>query len=255
MNIKMIATDLDGTLLRSDKTISAYTQDVLRRCRAAGIRVVYATGRGYSAEVLADGTLFDGKIIMNGTLARIGEEIICYHMMPRAVAYQIVTACDARGMNITWVYGDVKYSNFAKPAAWTHVPDFQPTDFSQLHVDADELFILNPTQEEQDFIAQLLPEDLYAVTTGGAEPMLQIMHKQATKSQSIDRLARRWGISPAEIAAFGDDMNDIDMLTYAGQGIAMGNAPDAVKAVSNHLCKSNDEDGVAHWLEENVLAG
>jgi len=65
-SIKMIVTDLDGTLLRTDKTISERTKDVLRQCRKCGIKVVYATGRGGSAEQRAPSELFDGRISMNG---------------------------------------------------------------------------------------------------------------------------------------------------------------------------------------------
>ena len=76
-----------------------------------------------------------------------------------------------------------------------------------------------------------------------------VMHKDATKAKAIEELARIWGISQSEIVAFGDDLNDIDMLSYAGISVAMGNALDEVKAVADFICETCDNDGVAKWIE------
>jgi len=80
-----------------------------------------------------------------------------------------------------------------------------------------------------------------------------VMHREAIKSAAVAELADRWMISKYEIAAFGDDLNDIDMLKYAGIGIAMDNALDEVKAATGYICGDCDNDSVAKWLEENVL--
>ena len=79
------------------------------------------------------------------------------------------------------------------------------------------------------------------------------MHKDATKANAVAALSRYWNIAQSEIVAFGDDLNDIDLLTYAGVGVAVANALDEVKAVADDICDTNDNDGVAKWLEENVL--
>ena len=80
-----------------------------------------------------------------------------------------------------------------------------------------------------------------------------IMHNGATKSKAVAALARQWGISQSEIVAFGDHLNDIDMLTYAGIGVATSGALDEAKAAADYVCGSCDEDGVAQWIEENIL--
>ena len=176
MKIKMIVTDLDGTLLRTDKTISEESKYVLCRCKEAGIKTVYATGRGGSAERVAPDEFFDGKISMNGATAKIGDKIVYSRLIP----YSVATA-DRTGT------------------------------------------------------------------------LLQIMSREATKAKAVAELARLWGIMPDEIAAFGDDLNDIDMLTYAGFGVAMDNAPDEIKAAAKYICKSNDENGVADWITKNQV--
>ena len=80
-----------------------------------------------------------------------------------------------------------------------------------------------------------------------------VMHREATKSKALLEMARVWGIEQTEIVAFGDDLNDIDLLAYAGVGVATENALDEVKAAADCICDTNDNDGVAKWIEENIL--
>jgi hydroxymethylpyrimidine pyrophosphatase-like HAD family hydrolase len=79
------------------------------------------------------------------------------------------------------------------------------------------------------------------------------MHRDATKINAIKILCEKWGITISDVVAFGDDSNDIDMLRGCGKGIAMGNAIDAVKEVSCEVCDTNENDGMAIWLIQNVL--
>ena len=101
------------------------------------------------------------------------------------------------------------------------------------------------------YINEHYPDELYC--TISVDGLAMIMHKDATKSKAAASLVQFWDIASSEILAFGDDLNDIDMLSYAGIGVAMGNALDEVKAAANYICLSNDEDGVAHWIEEFIL--
>ncbi|MDR0963765.1 MAG: HAD family hydrolase, partial [Clostridium sp.] len=89
----------------------------------------------------------------------------------------------------------------------------------------------------------------YRVT---GEELVDILPVSATKWNAIRLLAKEWSIDLSEIAAFGDDYNDIEMLKNCGVGVAVANALDEVKAVANYICDSNDEDGVARWLESNI---
>jgi hydroxymethylpyrimidine pyrophosphatase-like HAD family hydrolase len=81
MNIKMIVTDFDGTILKKDTTVSARVKDVLLRCRQKGIKLVYATGRG-NAHLVVDNTLFDAHITFNGAIARINDEVVYNKTIP-----------------------------------------------------------------------------------------------------------------------------------------------------------------------------
>lgn len=252
MNIKMIVTDLDGTLLRDDKTISAYSKDTLGRCRTAGIKIVYATGRGGSAEQVAPAELFDGKVTMNGAIARVRDRIVYNRLIPHLLARPLLLACDRRGLKTASELSGMHYSNFDVSDEWPGITAYQTVNFSLHDIDAEKLYAVVHSTEDADFIKSHLPQGLYL--TVSRDGLAQVMHKEATKARAIAELARLWGISQHEILAFGDDLNDIDMLSYAGTGIAMAGAVDAVRAVADGTCLSCGEDGVAAWLMEHMLS-
>ena len=103
-----------------------------------------------------------------------------------------------------------------------------------------------------EYINSILPIDLYLIAL--REHDGQIMHKEATKFKAVEALSRYWKIEPLEIVAFGDDLNDIDMLSWTGIGVAMGNAVDEVLTTADEVCLSNDEDGIAVWIEKNIFS-
>lgn len=246
---KLIVADLDGTLLRTDKTISEHTKAVLSQCHRSGVMVVYATGRGGTAERVAPAALFNGKITMNGAIAKIGDTICYSRLIPAIAARPILVACDKRGMRITSEISDRHYSNFNVSDIWPNITNYQIADFLTHDMDAEKIYTPNPMPDDIAFIKRLLPEDMYFIMTADGDGYLgQIMHKDATKAKAVSALAQHWGISLSDIIAFGDDWNDIDMLSSAGIGVAMGNALDEVKVCANDVCLSNDEDGLAKWI-------
>lgn len=98
---------------------------------------------------------------------------------------------------------------------------------------------------------KLLPTDLYIQLSENKIGM--IMNKKATKSNGISFLAQKFNIDVENIIAFGDDYNDIDMLEFCGTGICVKNAVDDVKVFANQICDTNENDGVAKWIEEFIL--
>jgi len=248
--VKMIVTDLDGTLLRSDKTISEYTKTVLRRCRETGIKVAYATGRGGSNENIVPPEFFDGIITTNGATALAGNELVYSRPVPFLRARPILIDCDKRGLKIASQTSSMHYSNFEISKIWPDITNFKTVDFRYHNKDAEKIYIHKPTEEDIGFMEAYLGDDLYMISS--MDGVLMIMHKAATKSKAAAELAKFWNIDREEIVAFGDDLNDRDMLIYAGIGVAMENALPEIKAVSDYMCKNNDKDGFAKWIEENV---
>jgi len=250
MAIKMIVTDLDGTLLRPDWSISERTLDALNKCRAAGIKIVYATGRGGSSENIAPAEMFDGRIINNGAV--IIADGVKYE---RSIKYQearpFLLACDKRGFKVTSQLGAMHYTNFDVVPIWPHITNFKIVDFARHELDAEKICTTVNSPEDEAFIRQNLTENMYISIA--RDKLGMIMHRDATKSKALAELAEIWGIKPPEIAAFGDDLNDIDMLKYAGISVAVENALSEVKAAAGYICDNNENDGLAKWLEENVL--
>jgi len=251
-SIKMIACDLDGTLLKTDKTISERTKTALVKCREAGIKVIFATGRGGSSARVVPAELFDGYITMNGAVTRTRDAVVYSRLIPYEIARPFLVDCDRRGLSIASETGDMHYTNFKIPDEWLDVvKNYEITDFSQHDKDAEKLYTFGLTSEDVLFVEERLPGELYMIAAN--DDLVMIMHKGATKSKALAELARVWEIAQSEIAAFGDDLNDVDMLEYASVGVAMENAHDEVKAAAGFICRGNDEDGVARWIEEMIL--
>ena len=217
--VKMITVDLDGTLLRDDKTVSERNQLALLRCRELGIKVVFATGRAYRTKIVPS-NWFDGYVKSNGAYAYADGVEVYQSTISDEIIQNILKVCNRR------------------------------------HIDAEVRgnagFILHDlTHIDAEYINSILPPNLYLVVL--RDNFGQIMHRNATKSKAVEALTHHYNISPTEVIAFGDDLNDIELLSWAGIGVAMGNAVDTVKAIANEICLSNEDDGVAVWIEENMF--
>jgi len=242
----MIVSDLDGTLLRDDKTISERTISILEQCRKSGIKVIYATARGGSAGKVAPGELFDGRVVMSGAVAYVGESVVYNCLIPYTMARPLLAACDQRGLKTASEISGMHYSNFNVSDEWPFITNYKMVNFLEHNIDAEKIYALVKNADDVAFIENNLPKDLYLSVS--RDNMAMIMHKNATKAKAVAKLAQLFGVAPSEIVAFGDDLIDIDMLQYAGTGVAMGNALDEVKAVADYVCTSNEEDGIAEWI-------
>jgi Cof subfamily protein (haloacid dehalogenase superfamily) len=248
--IKMIVTDLDGTLLRDDKSISESTVSALMRCRESGIKVAYATGRGKSVNKVAPVELFDARITENGAVVAAGYHVLRNLYIPYKITRPILMACDSRGLKASSEDYCMHYTNFDATGLWPPT-NFEIVDFSRHEIDAQKLVFFLNSPEDEAFVEKSLPEDFYLVVGKGG--IAQVMRRDAAKSKGAARLAEFWGIAQGEIAAFGDDLNDTDLLSYAGVGVAMGNAPEELKAAADFVCATNEEDGVADWIVKNLF--
>lgn len=254
MNIDMIVTDLDNTLLRSDKTISGYTRDVLNRCRARGVRVMFATARPpRTVRRFALGFEPDAIAYHNGALVMDGGRELFQAGISGADARRIMLrlSTELPGVTLSLEQGDQLYANFDTDIVWRG-EDCVRTDFSDLpDLTVYKLIVGISSPEDIARIAPLLPDYLYAQPCENT--LALIMNRRATKLGGIRDVAAAHGIPMERVAAFGDDFNDIDMLRACGVGVAVDNALPEVKAAADQLCADCDADGVAHWLETNVL--
>jgi len=246
--------DLDDTLLRGDKTISDRTITTLEKCRDKGIKLVYATGRGQSAEKLVPQGLFDGYSQMCGAVAYIEEMPVFNKMFSSAETRELLLAADKAGIKIAVEAGGWHYSNFDFPEVWG--PDFlecyEKVDFKTLDVLSEKIYAIPRDDSDVELMRKCLPEGL-RLTTSRYESFTMILHEDALKANAVAALAEYWGIDVSDVAAFGDDVIDICMIERCGVGVAMENSSDEVKAVADYICDTNENDGVAMWIEENIL--
>ena len=259
MKIKMIVCDLDKTLLRTDKTLSAYTLEVLKKCRDSRERLLaYATARPkIVASPFADVTKPDIIISDNGALARMGDDVIHRAVLPRETVDKIlhilqsktngkpgfITASTDHGLLIN-------YDIDPNDEGWA---DWQPiyTDFSA-GIDYD-LYKISPEISDAGMLDEIITLPGITYTPYFGENWGTITIKGVTKWQAIQKVAEHLNIDIKHIVAFGDDFGDIEMIKGCGIGVAVGNAIPEAKAAADYICESNDDDGVARWLEEKIL--
>jgi Cof subfamily protein (haloacid dehalogenase superfamily) len=254
MGIKMIVTDLDNTLLRRDKTVSEYTASVFAKCRNAGIKIVFATARPVRAveKWLNIDVQSDANIYHNGAVIHIGDELFQEIGIEHDITSQILaTAKNLDGMRVAVEINDMLFANFDATTIWPGV-EYVAMDFSDLAKrPADKIIFITANKTEISIIERLLSDDLYWEIS--ENEVLMVMNKNARKLNAVNALAVQFGMSLSEVVAFGDDHNDVEMLRGCGIGVAVANAIDEVKSVADFICDDCDEDGVAKWLEVNVL--
>ena len=249
--IKMVVTDLDGTFLQSDGSISERTISAFKRCREIGLKVAYATGRGATSTMIVPSKLFDGFVRCNGATAHDGDTLIQSSLIDIDAVRPLLLAFVENGFEIVAECSNVHCSTFNVSERWGWIIDSKIVDFNTFSGKAEKIYAASNCADVRKLLDTYTPSDYYSNSSNDGFSF--VMHKDATKSKAVNALATRWGIKSDEIVAFGDDTNDIDLLEYCGIGVAMGNALDNVKAVANEICDTNNNDGIAKWLEENLL--
>ena len=257
--IKMVVTDMDGTLLRNDKSLSDYTLSVLKRCRQKGLLVVYATGRPERATKNYQHRDFSSYIIANNgaSLSLCGEEFFSVpipdktrdELIRRFVAMKSV-------LGIIVETGDTVYTNEENHRVWSTNADWNAveTDFSSPINDPIYKFSVNC--EDFDAVAAVMRDypEIQNHSCNG-EPWFHMTHTSASKYSGVMRVAELAGISAEnEVIVFGDDYNDLEMIQKIGVGVAVENAAAKVKAVADYICDSNENDGMAKFLEQHILS-
>ena len=258
---KLVALDLDGTLLTSQGTVTERTACALRRLRARGVRVVLCTGRpprhtellaaelGLSELVIA----YNGAAVLNFTTG----ETTYRHQLPRELALKVIHALRTQHPEVMlglethhgWYLDTALFElrrpflearGLAFPDAHGKVETFAPDAVIKV-------LVRHPTLSAVE-LAQALG-DLPVYATWSSRGLLEVMAERTNKQETLAYLCKEFGIAPAEVAAFGDQNNDKEMLAWAGFGVAMANAADEAKAAADFVTGSNDKDGVATVLE------
>ncbi|NLY91545.1 MAG: HAD family hydrolase [Firmicutes bacterium] len=244
--IKMVVTDLDDTLLRTDKSVSQYTVDIINRVRERGIKFIFATARGASARLMIPYELFDGYVLLNGAKAYANNRLIYERTISADLFRPFLRELAKRNLKVAAEIEGVHYANFNVNEKWSYIHNFVITDYLNISGCADKLYAIIEEPNQLDLITPVLPKELYLNLT--RDNLAMIMHREATKFNGVLAVAKEFNIAKSEIIAFGDDINDKEMLEKAGLGVAMGNSIAELKMIADYICDTNNNDGVAKWL-------
>jgi Cof subfamily protein (haloacid dehalogenase superfamily) len=253
-----VAIDLDGTLLNSHHKVSPKNIEVLRKLEKKGIKIIISTGRAYEAMVpyYKEIDLHGEMICYNGSaiydkdhnllwknlidhntgleLVKIGEKFNTYH----------------HGfIGNKWVLPEM--SDIAKIYKERTALTETIVDFHQLEDLAfTKLMYIGENDILQDIYNVLddkFGNQLYKAFSNPG--FLEIMHRDSSKANALSFLLEKYGLTTENLMAFGDGYNDFEMLSMAGIGVIMENAPDELKKQFSHRAKSNDQNGVGQFLE------
>ena len=252
--IRMILTDLDHTLLKQDGSVSGKTLQILTACRAKGIRFAIATARYWiGAERYIDLLNPDYEITTDGTLVHSHGQCIysCAFSVSETNAIISSIAEAAPGAEITAACGKTVYWNSYHISESEKLHKAVYCDYSSpLDVQANKIVAELPDESVAREIAARTNCKLQCYR---GEKWYAFMPAASGKTAAIRALAEISGISPEDTVAFGDDLNDIEMLRFCGTGIAVANAIPELQEAADEITLSNDEDGVAKWLADHCL--
>lgn len=249
MRVKAITVDLDRTLLHTDKSISTYTAAVLRKCKENGISIVVATARPlYAIRHYLEIIDFNAIVVSNGARVICGGQRKEYGICHKSAEHILESLKAYPELRITLDTGDCPYSN-------KQIADYESIICDDLLVPlkregALKIIVSFDNEATLDIVESVLTDDLYYTIANGH--LIQIMNKTATKWNGIKAVLEIISCSPDEAVYFGDDYDDIEPIKMCGMGVAVANGIKEVKAVADYVADSNDEDGVARFIEQEL---
>ena len=265
---KLIALDMDGTLLKGDNTISQETKKAIKLAKEKGIKIVITTGRplqgvmnyleeldliNYDEYVITynGSSIYNTKtlepIVRNGITGKDFKDIYKLSKSLGVKFHGFIDECCIAPKENIYTQAEIQHNNIEVKIIDIE-NDINDNDYIIKAMILDE-------KEKLDKAVKRIPKEYLekynALRT--VSFIFEFMNKNCSKSSALKALCSYLGISQNEVIAFGDGDNDIDMLQFAGVGVAMGNASDYVKSKADYITLSNEENGVAHTLYETIL--
>lgn len=265
---KLLAIDIDGTLIRSDQTISPRTRTALIHAQEQGVQVVITTGRPtFGAAPFADELRladfnshvisFNGSEICNWATKKIIHSVL----LDKDIKPYVYDCAKRNGFQIVAYIGE----NVVAEDSNDKYVQFSSTR-NKMPIRIVQNFLTDTDNEQPKFLVVGDPEPLHKLELEMAEHLkgkaevyrsepffLEVVPHGIDKATGLSVLCNKLGISREEIIAFGDGFNDVSMIEYAGMGVAMGNAQQVVKDHADYITLSNEEDGVAEVVEKSVI--
>jgi Cof subfamily protein (haloacid dehalogenase superfamily) len=260
------AFDLDGTVLRRNLRITGETITALQRLRDRGMRLVVATGRRYEdAREYAERLGFaerDPVICYGGSMVRrISGETLLHRTLPRDLSVEVLEWAAQRDLHArVFVDGRIVTSPDT-PAALEHLRRYREPGVSA--VESPARWLEEGGEEPTKLVIVDYPDEIGSwleearsafagrlFVTRSLPHYVEIGGLEGTKSKALQFLCERWGIERNRVLAFGDADNDIDMLRFAGHGVAVGGMSGEVREAADEVVPGVDEDGVARYVDK-----
>ncbi len=274
MEYKLVAIDLDGTLLNKEDKVSKYNQDVIKKLKSNGIKVAVITGRRFISmmDVVKDLNIELPYICFNGGMVvnQKNHEIIYKETLDKRISKKIILEMKEKDIPIFIYKAEVDgpstfYFNTGSHPRVKRYIEFE-TKRNQIAPikELDKEFDFSPICiksfghfEDIESVKYLKEkynhESLTWLQTVGVNERthyLELYPSKANKANGLKWLSKKYNIKKSDIIAIGDNLNDLEMLQWAGLGIAMGNAHPKVKEVADLIAPDADKDGVGKVLEE-----
>ncbi|HVE74650.1 MAG TPA: HAD family hydrolase [Mycobacteriales bacterium] len=257
MRPRLVASDLDGTLLRRDGSVSAATRAAIEAVESAGSLFVMVTGRPPRwMPPVVEATGHRGlAVCANGALLYDlhTEQVVRSHLLQRDAAVEVVAALRAAVPGIAFAVEGGE-EDFGHEAAYRPRWESSPRRVAPI-----EDLLSGGTVKLLARHEEMGPDELLAAareavgeravcTHSSVEALLEISASGISKASGLAAVAQEAGISAAECVAFGDMPNDLPMLAWAGLGVAVANAHPDVLAAADEICEAGEHDGVARVL-------
>nr|WP_289765912.1 HAD hydrolase family protein [uncultured Acetatifactor sp.] len=248
--MKAIVTDLDRTLLHTDKSLSEYTCATLKKCRDRGILLMAATARPERAILAYQEQIgFQAITTLNGARIILPHCVIENGIIPSSAEAILRKVITIPGLILSLETGNGIFSN-------TPIPEWDAMvfpGFPALPTDGI-IYKLLLSGKEKDIrmkVEKALTADTYMTVADGE--LIQIMSTASTKWNGIKAMLDSFGVAQSDAIYFGDDNDDIESIKNCGVGVAVSNAIREVLDVADFVTESNDMDGVAHYIETKLL--
>ena len=254
MTKKLIMFDIDGTLLDHDKKLPVSAKEAIYALKEKGHEVAIATGRApYFIEDIRKELEIDSFICFNGQYVEIKNEAIYKNPINKERLAELLRMANANDHPLVYMGGEALRSTVEKHAEVEQ--SFGTLDIGVSNPEMDAYYFNEKEVFQTLLYCKASEESAYREAFPTLtfirwhEFALDVLPAGGSKANGIEQYIKRQGFDKEDVYAFGDNLNDVEMLAYVGHGVAMGNAPQAVKEVAKYVTKDVDQGGIRHGLE------
>lgn len=263
-DFKLVAIDMDGTVLNEKHELNDHTIEVIQQVEKQGLTILLATGRMISAVTKHLGLLGTSGLVVshNGALVKdvYKNKVYLHHTVPSSVVDRVLSLHNEQKFVLHINVDDDVYVNRENTLSKKYAKELgielsYISDYKNIHSNPTSILLLQSKEKLELILYDLQMHypntfDYVLIPWSKGIWMLQFLPINTSKGKAVLETAKQLNINPEEIISFGDSYNDLEMIEHTGLGVAMGNACDELKDIADYITKLNSEDGVAYVLEE-----